>query len=69
MAPTTQVTIVQGSTANLVVQLIDGNTGNPFSLAGLTGATGVFPKSDGTGMAVSGVLQSQDLGTLLFSID
>lgn len=63
------IVIIQGQTAEVDVQLIDGNTGNPFSLAGLTGATGVFPKADGTGMAVTGILKSSDLGTLSFSMD
>jgi hypothetical protein len=68
--PTCPVKIVQGQSANLVVQLIDGSTGKPFNLAGLSGATGVFPDIDGeSGLASSGTLISSDLGTLAFALD
>lgn len=64
------ITINQGQTANLSVQLIDGNTGNPFNLGGLTGATGIFPAADGqSGLAATGTLLSADLGTLSFNLD
>lgn len=62
------LTINQGQTANLVVQLVD-QYNKPFSLAGLTGATGIFPDADGqSGLAASGTLVSADLGTLSFSL-
>jgi hypothetical protein len=64
------VTINQGQTAQLTIQLIDGNTLQPFNLGGLTGATGIFPNLDGvSGLAASGILASQDLGTLTFNLD
>lgn len=64
------LTINQGQTAQLSVQLIDGNTGNPFNLGGLTGATGIFPALDGeSGLAASGQVISEDLGTLSFNLD
>lgn len=64
------ITIVQGQTGQVQVQLWDPEQKQPFSLVGLTGATGVFPDSDGvTGLAVSGNLVSQDLGTLVFPYD
>ncbi len=70
MSVSNLITINQGQTANLRVQLIDGNTGNPFNLAGLTGATGIFPAADGeSGLAASGELVSEDLGTLSFNMD
>lgn len=64
------ITIIQGQTSNVTVKLIDANTKQPFSLAGLTGATGIFPTGDGTeGLAVTGTLVSADLGELMFSLD
>jgi hypothetical protein len=60
----------QGQTANIDVFLIDEGTGQPFSLQGLTGATGIFPAADGqSGVAASGYLQSADLGHLQFQLD
>lgn len=63
------VVIDQGQTAKIRVQLIDGETNAPFNLAGLTGATGIFPLANNTGLAVTGILESEDLGTLIFNMD
>lgn len=65
------ITMVKGSrNVNIVVDFVDKNTGNPFSLAGFLGSTGYFPALDPciSSIAVSGSLVSSDRGQISFVI-
>ncbi len=53
--------IIQGEDAVVQIQVVDQN-GDPFSLAGLTGASGYFTGA----LIIPGVLISEDLGTMKF---
>lgn len=67
------VTIIQGQSVSVQVQLLDANLCpvGPFNLSGLTGCTGFFPAADepGDSIAVTGILQSADLGVVTFGMD
>ena len=59
--------IIKGQDRTITVQMVKASDKTPYSLDGFTGATGYFPQADSTdGLAVSGQLVSEDLGTIKF---
>jgi hypothetical protein len=60
--------IYKGSDVKVTVSLIEDATKKPYSLAGTTGATGFFQKSDDTWLSASGIVISADLGKLQFNL-
>lgn len=61
--------IVQGSDGFLLMQLVYRGTSDPAAINSFVGATGFFPKEDGSALAVSGALVSADRGTVRFDLD
>lgn len=61
---------VKGSDVTITIQMIDKATKLPYQLSDFTAATGYLPKDDNsTYLAVSGSLESEDLGKLKFVIN
>lgn len=64
-----QPAIVKGSDAFISTQLVyQGDVNTPVKIPGFIGATGFLANDDTTVQAVTGTLDSADLGTLNFSI-
>lgn len=65
-----QINVIQGQTLSFTIQLQDKNQCDPYNLIGFTGATAYFPQVNTTdALAVSGSLQSADLGKVGFTLD
>jgi hypothetical protein len=69
MSPVNKLaTIVQGSDINLVITILDKNTGKVFPLTGLTAASVSFKNADNTTLTKSATVKSSDRGELECSL-
>lgn len=69
IADISQPSIVKGSDAFLVAQLIYKGTSDVAKVSNFLGATGFFPQQDSAEpLVVDGTLESADLGQIRFSI-
>lgn len=60
--------LVVGSDAFVVTQVVFHGSGEPYSMPGYVGATAFFPAATGGSVTSVGTLEAQDLGTVRFPL-
>lgn len=65
------VQIIQGQDVTLIIDVIDSSQTppQPYNLAGMTACEVLFANTDGTVLAATGILVSQDLGRVQCQIN